>query len=172
MFDFEIVDGEKINILGSQGNVVLSERMAKKYFGEADPVNKTISIQIGENFEDFSVKAIARDVPGNSSLQFDMMISDLNYPKLYNQRLLSAWFNIIPETYVLLKPGSDVKSVEKKFPPVFRSLLGEENYKRSKYAVGLQPLTEIHLDTNYPVGIAAVNNPKYSYILSEIALLI
>jgi len=172
MFDFEIVKGEKSNLLGGQSNVILSERMAKKYFGENDPISKTISMQIGETFEDFLIKAVSKNVPTNSSVQFDILISDLNYSKLYNERLLSSWFNIIPETYVQLKPGTDSKSVEKKFPKIFRTLLGEESYKQSKYAPGLQPLKDIHLNVDYPVGIAPVSNPKYAYILSAIALLI
>lgn len=172
MFDFEILKGEKNAALNSPNAVVLSDRMAKKYFGDSNPIDKTISMQLGETFEEFSVKAITRNVPTNSSIQFDILISDLNYPKLYSERLLSAWFNIIPETYVLLKPGTDPKSVEKKFPKIFQTLLGEENYKQSKYAPGLQPLKDIHLDVAYPVGIAPVSNPKYAYILSAIAILI
>jgi putative ABC transport system permease protein len=172
LFDFELVSGNRA-ALREQSSIVLTESMAKKYFGEADPINKTISIQLDTTFEEFTIKAVTANLPTNSSIQFELLISDLNYPKLYNPRVLtSAWFNISPETYVLLKEGANRQELESKFPSVFQTLLGEEAFKESHYAPGLQPLTEIHLDTSYPVGIAPVNDPKYSYILAAIAVLI
>lgn len=173
VFDFDLVTGDRRQALRGQANVVLSESYAKKYFGSADPINKVISIQLGEQFEEFAVKAIVKNVPSNSSIRFDILISDLNYPKLYNEQLLtSSWFNIIPETYILLQAGADPKKVESKFPPIFRTAIGEEEFTKSKYAPGLQSITDIHLNTKFPVAIAPVSNPKYSYILFGIAALI
>lgn len=172
VFDFEILKGEGQGSLNNQSDVVISDVLAKKYFGDTDPINKTISIQLGETFDDFTVAAVTK-IPTNSSIQFYLLISDLNYPKLYSAQLLtSVWFDITPETYVLLREDVDPKTVTNKFPSLFKTLLGEEDFKNSHYEAGLQPLTTIHLDTRYPVGIAAVNNPKYAYILAAIALLI
>jgi putative ABC transport system permease protein len=173
MFDFKAVLGDSKTALKGQSSVVLTEGVAQKLFGSTNPIDKVISIQLGETFEEFVVKAVLENVPINSSIQFGILISDLNYPKLYNAQVLtSAWFNITPETYVLLKAGTDPQELEGKFPAVFRTILGEEEFAKSKYAPGLQPITSIHLDASYPVGIAAISNPKYSYILSAIALLL
>jgi putative ABC transport system permease protein len=172
VFDFKILNGDIHAVLHGQNNVVLSERQAVKYFGDNDPINKTISIQIGEAFEEFSVKAVTKNPPTNSSIQFDIVISNLNCAKLFGERILSSWFNIFPETYVLLRNGVEPKKVESKFPSIFRTALGEDDFKNSKYTAGLQPLTDIHLNTDFPVGAAPVSNPKYSYILSAIAILI
>lgn len=172
VFDFEIINGDR-NALHAQSSVVITERMAKKYFGEANPIGQTLSLQLGENFEDFIVKAVTANVPTNSSIQFDILISDFNLNKVFDERTItSAWFNISPETYVLLQAGIDPKTIEAKFPSVFKTILGEEDFNQSKYAPGLQPITDIHLNTNYPVGIAPVSNQRYSYILAAIALLI
>lgn len=172
VFDFELVQGEKAEILRDQSAVLLTEEFAKRFFGEQDAVGKTMSLQLGEKFEDFIVKGIVKDPPLNSSIRFGMVISDLNYPRLYNERVLTnGWFNITPETYVLLKPGVDPAELSKKFPSVFKPLLGDD-YEKSKYFVGLQSLTKIHLDTSLPAGIAPVSDPKYSYVLSAIAALI
>jgi putative ABC transport system permease protein len=172
MFDFELVHGEKTDILRDQSAVLLTEEYAKRFFGTEDVVGQTIAMQIGDKFEDFTVKGILKDPPVNSSIRFGIVISEMNYPRLYNPQLLtSAWFNITPETYVMLKEGVDPEQLSKKFPSVFKPLLGE-NYEKSKYFVGLQPLTKIHLDTSLPAGIAPVSDPKYSYILSAIAGLI
>ncbi len=171
VFDFPL-QGDRASALRGQSNVILSDRMATKYFGSENPINKVLSIQLEERFEDFTVKGIA-EVPTNSSITFDLLISELNYPRLYNQRTLtSAWFNVIPETYVLLQEGINPAELTAKFPAVFRTLLGEEDFVNSKYAVNLQPMRAIHLDTSLPVGIAPVSDPKYSFILAAIALLI
>lgn len=173
VFDFTIVAGERSSVLGSANHAVITERLAKKYFGDQDPINKTISISLTDSFEEFIVKAVTENPPINSSIQYDLLVSDLNFSKMFPEQLLtSGWFNINPETYVLLREGVDPVSVQSKFPPVFKSLLGEEEYAKSKYTVGLQPLISIHLDTSFPVGNVPVSNPKYSYILGAITVLI
>jgi putative ABC transport system permease protein len=173
VFDFEVLSGNRETALNGQSNVLITEETAKRFFGNDDPINKSISMQIGDLFEEFNVKAVVKTPPINSSIQFSILISDLNYTRLYNERVLtSAWFNITPETYVLLKEGTDSKALESKFPSIFKPLVGEPDYTKSKYFVGLQPLTSIHLDTKFPAALAPVSDPRYSYILSAIALLI
>jgi len=173
VFDFAVVKGSTENALKEMTGIVLTERTAQKYFGSEDPINKVVSIQLGETLENFSVKAVVKNIPINSSIQFDLLISDLNYVKLYNERTLtSAWFNVTPETYVLLRAGTEISALQNKFPSVFKTIMGEEQFNESKYTVGLQPLTDIHLNTDFPAGIAPVSNPQYAYILSAVALLI
>jgi putative ABC transport system permease protein len=173
VFDFRIIAGDRQQALRDQSNVVLTQRMAQKYFGEEDPIGKTISIALVEAFEEFTVAAVTEDPPINSSIGFDMLISDLAYPKVYSERILTTqWFNITPETYILLRSDANAKELESKFPALFKSILGEEDFTKGKYTVGLQPLTSIHLDTSFPAGIAPVSDPKYSYILATVALLI
>jgi putative ABC transport system permease protein len=172
VFDFELEQGDRQTALSSPSHVLITESTAKKLFGQTDPMEKNIEIQLGERMEQFTVKGVLEDPPTNSSITFSLVISDENNPKLYSERVLtSAWFNIAPETYVLLKEGVDPKALEKKFPAVFKPLLGED-YERSKYFVGLQPMTSIHLDTSFPAAIAPVTDPKYSYILAAISALI
>lgn len=172
VFDFQIVAGDR-NALQDQSALVVTQSMATKYFGTEEPINKTVSMQVGAGFEDFKIGAVVADLPTNSSIQFSLLISDLNFSKMFDQQLLtSGWFNINPETYVLLQEGATPMAVESKFPALFKTLLGEQDYNQSKYTPGLQPLTSIHLDTSYPVGIAPVSDPRYSYILAAIAILI
>jgi putative ABC transport system permease protein len=173
MFDFDVVKGDKETALNGQSHVLLTEEAAKRFFGNDDPINKSMTMLLGERFEEFTVKAVLKNPPINSSIQFSILISDLNYPRLYSERVLtSAWFNITPETYVLLKEGTDPKALEGKFPSIFRPLVGEEDFVKSKFFVGLQPITSIHLDTTFPAALAPVSDPRYSFILSGIALLI
>lgn len=172
VFDFELVQGEREVVLRDQHNIVITQQMAEKYFGSTDPIGQSLSIQLGENFEEFTVTGVVL-IPTNSGIRFNLLIPDHHYPKIFSeQNLNSGWFNIYPATYVLLREGATRTQVESKFPDLFRRLLGEEDFKQSKYAPGLQPLISIHLDTTYPVGDAPVSDAKYSYILGAIALLI
>lgn len=173
VFDFERAHGNPTAAMSSQSGVLLTRAYARKFFGTEDAVGKTLSLQLGEQFEEFDVKAVVDDLPTNSGIQFNILISDLNFPKLFSEQVLtSAWFNVNPETYVLLKTGVRSGDLSSKFPSVFKGLLGEEDFTKSKYEVGLQPLTDIHLNTSFPVGNAPVSNPMYSYILAAIAMLI
>lgn len=173
VFDFTLMAGDKSSALSNASAVVLSQRVATKYFGSENAIGKEILLKLNNNFEPYEVRAVVKDPPSHSSIQFDLLVSDLVYPQLFDQEVLtSGWFNINPETYVLLREGAEANAVEAKFPSLFRTLLGNENFEQSKYAPGLQPLLSIHLDTSYPVGIAAVSNPQYAYILAGTALLI
>lgn len=172
VFDFDLIKGDRSSVFEKQSNIVISKDAAKKYFGDEDPISKTLSVQIGENFEEFTVTGVA-DVPINSSVSFFLLVSDLNLPKLFNERVLtSGWFNINPETYVMLHEGVAVNTVTHKFPSIFKTVLGEEDFRNSNYTAGLQPLTTIHLDASFPAGIAPVSNPRYANILAAIAILI
>ena len=172
VFDFEILGGEQHAVLDEPGKVVITDWIADKFFGESDPIGKRISLQLGDAFQDYFISGVAV-IPTNSSIQFSLLVSEQNLPRFYNQRVLtSAWFNINPETYVLLREGADSKTVADKFPDLFKTILGEEQFKKSNYAPGLQPLLSIHLDTDFPAALAPVSNPVYSYILSGVAILI
>jgi putative ABC transport system permease protein len=172
MFDFPLVNGEEHQLLHQASEIILTEETAIRFFGTSDVLNKIVSIQLGENFEDFTIKAIAANVPANSSIRFNSIIPSLNYTKLYSERALTAgWFNVTPETYVQLGEGVDAAQLVSKFSPVFKTILGED-FEKSKYFVGLQPLTDIHLNTEFPQGVAPVNNPKYSFILAGVAVLV
>ncbi|GJM29845.1 MAG: ABC transporter permease [Cyclobacteriaceae bacterium] len=173
VFDFELVAGVEDQVLKQQKGLLITESLATRYFGNQNPLYQLVSIQIDQKFEGFEVVGILKDPPGNSGIQFDLLISDLNLPKFFSEyALTSAWFNVTPETYLLLKQGTDKQQLEDKFPTLFKTILGEEKYQNSQYHVGLQPLTSIHLDNDFPVGLASVSNPKYSYIISAAALLI
>ncbi|HNP95520.1 MAG TPA: ABC transporter permease [Cyclobacteriaceae bacterium] len=170
IFDFEVLKGNTNGVLSTLDGLVLSERIAVKYFGDADPINKIVSIQIADRFEDFSVKAVLKNMPSNSSFQFDILISDLNNNKVYSERSLGAWFNIVPETYVLLTEQAKASALTPKFGSVFKKIMGPDF--EGTYEVGLQPLLDIHLNTDFPIGRAPVSNPRYTYILGGIAILI
>lgn len=177
MFDFSMVGGSPEPAFDSPGRVVITEEIARQYFGEEDPVQKVLSIRIGDTFEDFTVTGIVQNPPVNSSIQFDILIPFSNSPKIFNENAHTSWFNVAAETYVLLRENARLEEVDAKLAPMMQSVLGErygDEFLQSdmRYTLGLQPITDIRLNTDMPVGIASVSDPTYSYILAAIALLI
>ena len=177
MFDFNIAQGDVAAIFNNPSTVVISESAALQFFGEEDPIQQSISIQIGGSFNDFTVVAVAEDPPLNSSIQFDILIPFSNETRIYSDGAQTSWFNVFAETYILLSENSLIDGIDKKLQSMMKTVLGTQygdEYTDSGllYTIGLQPITDIHLNTDIPVGIAAVSDPLYSYILSAIALLI
>ncbi|MTI88450.1 MAG: FtsX-like permease family protein [Balneolaceae bacterium] len=172
IFDFEFLKGDASSVFTSPNQVVLSEPAAKRYFDDEDPIQKSLLIKIGDKFQPFTVTGVIEEAPANSSIQYQILIPFEKGKDMFNPRAYQAWYNVAPETYVLLNKTADYKTVEAKFPAMMRQVLGDEEYENSNYTVALQPLTDIHLNVDMPMGIATVSNPVYSYVLAAIALLL
>ncbi|MEX2347683.1 MAG: ABC transporter permease [Balneolaceae bacterium] len=177
MFDFEVINGNISTLRENPGTVALTEETARQFFGDQNPLQQTISIQIGDAFNDFTVAAVIKDLPVNSSIQFELLIPFSNSPKIFSEGAQASWFNVATETYVLLQEDTDPETLDSKLSSMMNTVLGDRygdeiDESGLTYTVGLQPITDIHLNTEIPAGIAAVSDPVYSYILGAIALLI
>ena len=171
MFSFPIVNGNSKSPLADRTSIVISEAYATKYFGSKNPIGQPLSLLIQGKSRAFTVSAIMKDLPKNTGFSFDMMISNANDELLYEKRALQAWFHVSPETFVLVKENSTVEAVEEKLPAMIKTVLGDR-VEEGEYTLGLQPLTDIHLNPEFPVGNMPVGNPKYVYVLGAIGLLV
>ena len=151
IFTFPLVLGDAETALTEPNTVVITESIAKKYFGDADPIGKMIRMD-GEH--SMAVTAVAKDVPNNSHLKFDLLVS---YETLNNQtrndegeassETAWGWYDF--NSYVLLEPGTDVADFDARFAEVLYDERGEdfEEYNfRAEFP--LQPISEIHLYSN------------------------
>jgi len=175
IFDFPLLQGEAETVFANPSSAVLSQETAKRFFGDENPMQKNISIRLGGQFHEFTVTGIIREAPSNSSLRYRMIIPDANLKYLVSERARTgrvSWFNVFGSTYVLFREGVDVSSLTAKFSTMMRNILGDEVYEQTQYTIGLQPLTDIHLNPDFPTNLASVSDPVYSYILGAIALLI
>jgi putative ABC transport system permease protein len=172
VFDFAFAKGSANTAFSSGNSVVITEAVAKKYFGSEDPIGKNIEIQLATENVLFTVSAVAKATPLESSIQFDVLIPFSNARYLYSARQISSgWHNVYGETYVLLKPGTDTAGTQAKFPAMVKQLMGE-NYRAGTYNINLQNIRDIHLNNKLPEGNQPVSNPAYAYILGIIGLLI
>ena len=171
MFDFEVIDGSTARALEGPTNIIIDESTATKYFGRSDASGEVLSITIGGELKDFQIKAVIRDVPSNSSLQFNILMGEENLKLLFQESQLQHWFMIAGEVYVLLREGTDPAEVEAKFPEMLKSAMSDEMFERAQVKNLLQPMADIHLGENIS-GIAPVSDRKYTVILSAIAVLV
>lgn len=172
MFDVPWSEGSAAHFGTDLHQVLLTPTAAEKYFGQGSPMGKTLSIRLGEEFQDFVVEGVLKPHPSNSSFSFDFVIPFANAKNLFRERAMTSWFNIFVETYVTLESGVDTTGLyATKFPAMMKKALGDE-YEEGNYLVRLQPFTDIHFNRDLPPGILPVSDSRYSFILAAIALLV
>jgi putative ABC transport system permease protein len=171
MFDFRLRDGNINNPFPTNNSVIITPAIAKKYFGNGEALGRSFEMQLGDERRLFSVTGVVDPAPEESSIKYDILLPFNNAKFIFQPRMLRSWFNVFNETYVLLGKQVSPATVEKKFQPMLKQQLGED-YTTEEYNLYLQPLTSIHLDNSLPAGIQPISNPKYSYILATIGILI
>ena len=146
VFDINLLKGDKENSLKGPNKTVISTRAAKKYFGEEDPMGKTISWDGNRKFE---VTGIFENLPDNSHIKFDFMYSyeTLNQETKNDSETNWGWYDF--NTYVLLQPGTNATALQAKWDEWLLNNRGEVWKKRNvKQEFILEPLLDIHLYSN------------------------
>ena len=174
VFSFKLVKGDPNTALKDPRTLVMTETAARKYFGDADPIGKTIRV---DNTYDFRVTGVMQDVPRNSHITFDILASfeSLNVLPIYVQGARYDSFQatgLFPDvyTYLRLQKGYSPSAFEKKMPDFLRKYVGGQIAQfRIQMRPFLQPLTRIHLHSNLDAEMKANSNVSYIYIFSAIA---
>ena len=178
VFSFPLVAGNQKTALTGIHSVVVSEEIGEKYFGKKNPVGQVLEFFTGEKFEPFVVSAVAKRSPQNSSIKIKMLVPVKFQQMQFND---DQWVNFFLNTFIILKPNSNIERVEAKFASVFKTKAAEQLREmeakfgfKDKVTFGLQPLLKMHLSTDFPSdnGLVDASNPIYSYILTGIALFI
>lgn len=171
IFDFEVIKGSLIEIFNNPSDAVLTKTQATKLFGDNDPVGESFELLLGDGYREFIVKAVIDDMPSNSSLQFATLISTGSLKYTVRPKQMKSWFSVFSETYVLLRQEGDLARVEARIPEMVDQYV-PKNEGLEEYMLGFQPLTDIHLNTDFNEGVVRISDPKYIYILTFIALFI
>ncbi|MFC1492339.1 ABC transporter permease [candidate division KSB1 bacterium] len=183
MFTFPFINGNAATVLDQQNSAVLSESYAKKYFGDEDPIGKTITIladQSGES-NDFIVSGIIIDPPKNSTLTPNIVVP-YECLKLFGWgRFMESW-DFIPfgSTYIEVNDQNSQKSIidnyssftdqyyTAAFDKMRNNMFGDVKSDKDPLSFGLQKLEDIHLD---PRASGATDFTKV-FVLSGIAIII
>ena len=176
LFDFKLLQGSANDPFPTSNSVIVTPRIAKKYFPDAshggeNAIGKSFEMQLGDEKQLFTVAGIAKQAPEESSIKYDILFPYTNAKLIFSERMFHSWFNVFGETYVLLRQGVQPAGLAKKFQPMLKQQLAQD-YGSEEFNMYLQPITAIHLNNSLPAGIQPISNPKYSYILATIGILI
>jgi putative ABC transport system permease protein len=103
MFSFPLMMGDPRTVLENRNSVVLREGVAKRYFGNENPMGKILSIKMGRRFFDFTVAGVAQDIPHNSSITFDCLVSFDRVNDYTPQHLLNQWTGSTTLSFIELR---------------------------------------------------------------------
>ena len=159
IFHFPLIKGNSKTVLSSPHSMVLTEKMAEKYFGYDDPIGQTLTL---ENKYDFEITGIAKDTPPNSHLNFDFLVRFDFVNEYSNFNYLDHWGAWNFFTYIVLQKDFPPSEFEEKTPAFIKKYRGERDSNLQGFR--LQPLTKINLETNGKL--------KYIYFFSAIAVII
>lgn len=149
LFDFPMLSGDKSTVFRDNYSIVITEKTARKYFGDQDPIGKGLRISGPPSPGEYTVTAVLKDIPLNTHWQFDFLIPIKNY-------IAYGWggavkrngdwngFNVI--NYFKVEPSADIAGLENKLNVLIASHRKEEAIQKQ---VVLQPLKEVYLKSNH-----------------------
>ena len=179
MFSFKTLAGNTENALLHPQNIVITDRIAEKYFGDRSPIGQVLEVgdEGGGTFKPFVVAAVVQHPPLNSSIQFDLLLSlEHLVSKDPEQRARdNNWHNANLNTFVLLQPGATAAQVAQKMTAAsVKYTEPAPTAGAAPVSFHLQPLFQMHLDTEYFAtnGLQYWSDGQYPKILSGLALLI
>jgi len=158
IFSFSFVKGNPETVLDNLNSIIITEKTARKYFGTVDPMDK--SLTIASRFE-FKVTGVIKDLPGNSHVQFDLLI-----PRQGNDP--GSWQYNSTHTYLLLQKNISLEEINAKI----------KNYRKNHAEnrpddIFLQPLKDVHLYSNgITYDVTVHGDVKHVYVFSIAAILI
>ena len=171
IFDFPLIKGDPRTVLRDPFSVVFTESAAKKYFGTENPIGQTLLL--AQKSWPVKVTGLMKDLPENSQIKADMIISMSTETRYLNAGLEDfwEWTDYHPICFILLKPGTDVNLFQRKFPEFIERTEGEEMKKQKmKTSLLLEPLRDVYLYSTRN-GYQTVNS-KNVYLFSFIAFVI
>lgn len=178
IFSFPLISGKPGSVLNEPNDLVITEAMAKKYFGNDDAVGKILQINVSGKFSPFIITGVAKNVPQNSTVHFSFLMPiESSLPKSYSP---DDWFSMFLNTFVYIRPGADPADVTRKMNIVFNQQAGKTlaEYKKK---FGQKIAVQFNLESYYNVhlgeygtgnGLRPSNKVDYSLILGGIAAFI
>lgn len=168
IFSFKIKKGDQKTAFKYLNSVLISERIAEKYFGNEDPLGKVITLS---SSSPFMVTGVYENIPENSHFIMDFVAPF----ELIKNDHDSNWENWkFTYTYIMLRNGTDPKELEKKFPVIIAKYKysGDQIGEGSKDTYFLQPLTKIHLFSHINAELNPNSDIKYIFALTSFSVLL
>ena len=155
MFDFTLLKGQRRIALNEKNSIVLTQTTARKFFGEEDPLGKTL-MHYDDDTTTMVVTGILADVPENSQLQFDALVP---FSTIAEPDWMTQWGGNWLNTYLELAPGTAVSALEKKFPAYLKKYLTDRD-RWKNYELFLLPLIDVHAGAS-DIGLDSFNYKQF-----------
>ena len=165
VFTFPLKTGNRDTVLKEPFSIVLSQTLSKKLFGGENPIGKIVSYQNGQVLK---VTGIVEDIPGNTHLKFDYLISFLTMYSLRDD-IDSAWAILNYNSYIQLKDQVSYRDFEKKLPAIVSKYHDQYSNNRRYFLI---PLQNIHFETHVNFHLRDIIDKKNICLLISIAFLI
>ena len=163
VFDFKIILGDKDNLLKIPNSVIMCESVAKKYFGENNPIGKVVKV---DGDKDFTVTGIVKNLPANSHFRFEV----LAYYPTFRKFNMQNWGALSLYTYTKLINPEAAKEINTGFDQFVINRMGEQF--KDLFDIQLEPMLSIHLYSEREHDLSIRTDSEQIYLLSIIALLI
>ncbi|GAB4021893.1 ABC transporter permease [Spirosoma koreense] len=169
IFTFPLIKGNPQTALAGPNLVVLSQTTAQKYFGTDNPVGKTLRINTGGSFRDYSVTGVVSDCPANSQIKYDLLTS---FTTLQAART-EEWYSANYATYLLLRKPEAIASLQAKIPGFMKTQFSKDEMSSGNYLTyNLEPIRQVHLHSVVEGSFEPNGDLTYIYIFGSVALLI
>ena len=167
-FTYEFIKGNPEKAITGMNSVVISESIAKKYFGDEDPIGKTLLFFNKGGLG--TVSGVIKDPPLNSHIQFDIVIP---FGDLFGSGFQTNWGNYYYNGYVQLVHGTDPQIVIQKIEETLKKRFPDTEISIRIY---LQALRDVHLksdfDIDYKDSTSEINNNVYIFSLIAVFILL
>ena len=176
VFSIPLIHGNPKTVLKEPNTMVVSKDTAMKYFGETNAVGKTLraDFSYGAGSIDFKITGVSENVPDNSHFHYNLLISSASFPDAINN---TGWSSNNFITYLLLKEGTSQQWLDEKLREFTRRHMGGEEFdawvaKDNYWEYYLQPITDIHLNSDLNGEFEANGNKTYVLIFFVISVII
>lgn len=170
VFSFPFIKGDPHSALREPLSMIISEEIAAKYFGDADPIGQILTV---ENEYDYTVNGVMKKIPQHSHVHFDFLVTLVGAEEVLWDSFLSHWGSYNAYTYVLLTPGSDIRALGEKYSQAIVQPIKEKNPELGLPKLQLQPLPDIHLHSaDLQLDIEPQGDIVFVYVFSAIAAFI
>ncbi len=163
-FSFALLQGNPHEVLRAPNSIVLSETMARKYFGDADPMGQELTLNTRTPV---TVTGIMADLPSNVHYRFEMLLS-METAYTADDEVAHDWGAFFFHTYVLLSPTADLGAVQAKLHDFMVRHTGNDD----PYTLVLEPLPDLYLHTSRLGQAGPQGSPRSLYLFSVIAVFI
>lgn len=167
VFSVELERGNVKKALERPNSIILTKEVAQKYFGDADPIGKTLEVNSFVGIVDVEVTAIAKKMPASSHFQFGALISLQTLDDMSN-----FWAYHMFQSYVLLNEKTSPKEIEKKFVGFNTKYIANNPQADGAQDIYLQPVTDIHLHSKMTGEIGINSDIAYVYVFAGVAIFI